>query len=184
MKLFNLILSLIFAAAAGFSAYAQNGVALEEPVLVSSAGQSADVTLGGMLLKKAGVQYTVNATATKDDLGDIKTLVIVPGYSTKGLGAAGVSREEEYQRVEDLINAAESKNIKILMMHIGGNARRGEQSDSFNKLAAESSVYMLVVKQGDEDNFFSDIASARNIPIELEDKMAKLVTPVKNLFNK
>ena len=131
----------------------------QQPILISSAGQSADVILAGMLFKKINLDYKTVNLAKESDLEGIKTLVIVPGFSSKGLGAAGISREDEMDRVVDLINSAKEKKIEIIMLHIGGNARRGNQSDDFNKLIAESSSYMIVVSQGDEDKFFSDIAT-------------------------
>ena len=69
------------------------------------------------------------------------------------------------------------------MLHIGGNARRGNQSDDFNKLIAESSSYMIVVSQGDEDKFFSDIATDKKITIKLVEKIVDATEPIKELFN-
>ncbi len=155
----------------------------EQPVLISSAGQSADVALAGILFKKLKLDYKAINLAKETDLNGIKTLVIVPGFSSKGLGAAGISREDEMRRVKELLNSAKKRKIKIVMLHIGGNARRGNQSDDFNKLAAESSSYMIVVSQGNEDKFFSRISSDKKIPIELVDKIAQASEPIEKLFN-
>ena len=155
----------------------------QQPILISSAGQSADVILAGMLFKKINLDYKTVNLAKDSDLEGIKTLVIVPGFSSKGLGAAGISREDEMDRVVDLINSAKEKKIEIIMLHIGGNARRGNQSDDFNKLVAESSSYMIVVSQGDEDKFFSDIATDKKITIKLVEKIVGATEPIKELFN-
>ena len=155
----------------------------QQPVLISSAGQSADVTLAGILFKKLKLDYKTVNLAKESDLTGIKTLVIVPGFSSKGLGAAGISREVEMNRVKELINSAKKNKIKIIMLHIGGNARRGNQSDDFNKLVAESSSYMIVVSQGDEDKFFSDISIKTKTPIKLVDKIAQASDPINQLFN-
>ena len=152
------------------------------PVLITSAGQSADVTMAGMLCKKVGVKASTLPQATANDLGDAGTLMIVPGFSSKGLGAAGISREEELDRVGKVIKAAKKKKLHILLLHLGGKARRGPQSDDFNRMAAEASSMMIVVRQGDEDGFFSDIAKKKKIPLELVDKIAATTTPIKNLF--
>lgn len=154
----------------------------EEPILITSAGQSADVTLAGMLLKKNKMKYTAFPLAKAQDLTGIKTLVIVPGFSSKGLGAAGISRDQETERINSVIAMAKKENIKIIMLHLGGTARRGGQSDDFNKLAAEASSDMVVVKQGDEDKFFSNIASEKSITIQLVDKMTDAAGAIKNLF--
>jgi hypothetical protein len=161
---------------------AEGEITLKEPVLITSAGQSADVSMAELLCKKAGVKATVLPMAGVSDLKEIKTLVIVAGFSSKGLGAAGVSREEEMERVKEIIRAAEKNGLPILMMHIGGTARRGGQSDDFNKAAAEAADCMIVVKKGDEDGLFTAIASERNVPLYLVEKMSAAVAPLQQLF--
>jgi hypothetical protein len=156
----------------------------EQPVLITSAGQSADVTIAGMLFKKANIQAKALPLAKTTDLDGLKTLVVVAGFSSKGLGAAGISREQEMSRVQSLLQAAKEKKLKIMLLHIGGKARRGNQSDDFNKIAAEASSYLLVVKQGDEDQFFSKIAAEKKSPIDLVDKIADAVKPVATAFAK
>lgn len=154
----------------------------EQPVLISSAGQSADVKLVKMLAQRQGLNATTILMAKPEELNGFKTLVIVPGFSSKGLGAAGISQQEEMDRVKALIKSANDLKIPIVMMHIGGNARRQGQSDSFNQLVADNSKYMLVVKQGDEDGFFSAISKAKNIPLTLVEKIAETADPLGNLF--
>jgi hypothetical protein len=155
---------------------------LEQPILISSAGQSADMKLVGMLAKRQELTAKTVNMATADDLDGIKTLIFVPGFSSKGLGAAGVSQKDEMDRVVKLVEAAQAKEIPIVTIHIGGTARRKGQSDSFNKLVAEASKSIIVVKQGDEDNFFSDIAKEKKIPIELVEKIADVAEPLGKLF--
>lgn len=166
---------------AGFIS-AQSDKKYEQPILITSAGQSADVTLAGMLFKKAGINYKIEALAKENHLDGVKTLVIIPGFSSKGLGAAGISRDQEKARINALILAAKKKNIKIIVVHIGGTARRGQQSDDFNQLSAEASSDMVIVKQGDEDQFFTKIANSKKIKISLVNKMSDVSNELKKLF--
>ena len=154
----------------------------EQPVLISSAGQSADVKLVKMLAQLQKVNATTVLMAKAADLTGMKTLIIVPGFSSKGLGAAGVSQQEEFDRVQALIKSADEMKIPIVLIHIGGNARRKGQSDSFNQLVADHSKSMIVVKQGDEDGFFTNISKAKNIPLTTVEKIAETATPIGNLF--
>lgn len=167
---------------ANLTVISQEQIKFEKPVLITSAGQSADVTLVSMICKKNQIEVKSIAMATPSDLSGIKTLIIVAGFSSKGLGAAGVSREQEMSRVKDVIKAAKDKKIKILMMHIGGKSRRGNQSDDFNKLSAEAADYMIVVKKGDEDQFFSNISKSKNIPLKLVDKIAGTGVSLSSVF--
>lgn len=161
---------------------AQSSVTFGQPILITSAGQSADVTMAGQLCKRLKLDYTADNKATAKNLDGVKTLMIVPGFSSKGLGAAGISREQEMSRVKDLITAAKSRKINILVMHLGGKPRRGAQSDDFNAIAAEAALHMVVVQQGDEDQFFTNIAKEKKIGIDLVDKIAAAMKPLETLF--
>ena len=160
----------------------QSGPKFKQQILISAAGQSADTKLAGIIFKKLKLDAKENNNAKPGDLNGIKTLVIVPGFSSKGLGAAGISQEQEMNRVKELIIAANQKNIPIVCVHIGGNARRKGQSDDFNKYVAENSKYIIVVKQGDEDKFFSNIASQKNVPIKLVEKILDISNPLASIF--
>lgn len=178
--LFFVIVTLIFQAAIG----AQSVPKFKQPILISAAGQSADTKLAGMVFKKLKLDIKENNNAKLGDLNGVKTLVLVPGFSSKGLGAAGISQEQEMNRVKELVSAANQKKIPIICIHIGGNARRKGQSDDFNKYVAENSKYIIAVKQGDEDKFFSNIASQKKIPIEIVEKISDISNPLSAIFEK
>jgi hypothetical protein len=163
----------------GFVAYSQ---AFNAPILITSAGQSADVKLVKMLAARQKLEAKTVLMATPADLEGIATMVVVPGFSSKGLGAAGISQEDEMNRVKELVDLANSKGIPIVMMHVGGNARRQGQSDAFNELIANNSKHMIVVAQGDEDGFFTTISKDKNIPMEVVEKISDTGEPLANLF--
>ena len=175
---------MILMLAAALPLKAQETTPLEQPILISSAGQSADTKLVEMLAKKQKLDAKAVTMAGVSDLDGIKTLIIVPGFSSKGLGAAGVSQQQEEERVTALLKAAADKKIPVVMVHIGGKARRGAQSDVFNKMAADQAVHMVVVEQGDEDKYFSNIAAEKKVPIDLVPKIVDAATPLGNLFAK
>lgn len=162
-----------------FSVFGQD---FQQPVLISSAGQSADVKLVNLLASREKLDATVLPGATAGDLSNVKTLLIVPGFSSKGLGAAGISQEDEMKRVKDLVAAAKTANIPVVMVHIGGNARRQGQSDAFNEFVAKNAKHMIVVAQGNEDNFFTDIATANDIPLQEVNSISEAGVPLGELF--
>lgn len=163
--------------------HGQTDLKFKQKILISSAGQSADTKLAGMVMKRLKLDSKENNSATASDLSGIQTLIIVPGFSSKGLGAAGISYDQEMQRVKELVAAAKKEKIPIICLHIGGNARRKGQSDSFNQLVAESSKAIIVVKQGDEDKFFSNIANSKKIPIKVVEKISGISDPLKEFFD-
>ena len=46
------------------------------PVLITSFGQSADVSMLDALMKKVGAEYTFDATASAEDAAGYKTIII------------------------------------------------------------------------------------------------------------
>lgn len=181
MKLRNLLAMALILIAGVMPA--QTALKFKQKILVTSAGQSADMKMVSLMLKKLKIETTENGSATSSNLNDIQTLLIVPGFSSKGLGAAGISQEQELNRVKELIAAANKKNIKILCVHVGGNARRKGQSDLFNEIVAASSKAIIVVKQGDEDKYFTNIAAGKKIPVKVVEKIADVAVPLGEFFN-
>jgi hypothetical protein len=178
-----LLLAIVIASLAALSASAAE-TKFQQPILLTTAGQSVDVKLAGVLLDRLKVTYTSKVTATAADLKGFKTLMVVPGYSSKGLGSAGVSREDELARVRNLLAAAKAAGIPVLTVHLGGKARRGVQSDDFNKLVAEASATVIIVDQGDEDGFFTQACAGSMIPLKPVKNMAEAMKPLEEVIAK
>ncbi len=154
----------------------------KQPMLITAAGQSQDVTMVKILAQKAGLKFTFDKMAKPDQLKDHSTLVLVTGGSTKGLGAANIDKDQELERVNSLIKAAHEAKMNIITMHVGGPSRRGKLSDEFNKVTAENSDCLIIVKTGDEDQLFSKIAEGKKIPIYLIDKIVDAGDVMKEIF--
>jgi hypothetical protein len=156
----------------------------QEPVLITSSGQSADVLMLKVLSEKAGLKYVFDKTASPEMVDSVKSVILVTGGSTKGLGAANIDKEAEYKRVEEIITRARKDKLPVITFHVGGKSRRGTLSDYFNKLAAENADYLVVVAGGDEDGFFSSIAKEKNIPMESPEKIASIQEILERMFQK
>src|SRR5690554_5754252 len=88
-------------------ALAQDEVVLRQPIVITSAGQSADATVLNALLRRAGVEAELAEELTAADLADTGTLLVVLGASQKALGAAGIDSRAELARLDALLSAAE-----------------------------------------------------------------------------
>ena len=161
---------------------AESLLRFEQPVLFTSAGQSADVQIGGVLAKRAGLTATLSKNATYQELGDKKTLVLVIGVSMKGLGAAGLDLDQEKIRVRGLIEEAQRKGIPLLCFHLGGEARRGELSDQMIEACLPNAQMAIVVKSGNKDGLFTQICTQKNIPLLEADRIADVQIALKDLF--
>lgn len=157
----------------------------ETPILVTSFGQSADASMMDAIMKKANVaDYTFNSLATADDVVNYKTIIIVCGASSKGLGAAGISESDETARAEAFIEAVKASNPEVIMCHLGGSIRRGALSDKFTDMVLAVASYMVVVEDANYDYKYSDYATANNMPLTFIYAIADGVQVFSDLFNK
>ena len=154
----------------------------ESPILVTSGGQSADYQMIGTVMGKLGMDYTLNNLATSADLGDAKTLVVVVGGSSKGLGAAGIDADGELARLDELIKGAKDAGLSIIAMHTGGEARRGDLSDKFIAPVFEQADYAIVVSGGNADGLMTDICAGAGIPVDVIDSISDVTTVLPAAF--
>lgn len=178
--------ALVMAAAAGTArsqGYALKAPFAEKPALLTTVGQSADFEMVKILLERAAIPHEADAQVKAGALAasKAKTLVLVLGGSTKGLGAAGISPDAEIDRAGALIAAARKKGMAVIGVHVGGEARRGQLSDRFIQAAIPSCQYVVAVADGDKDGFLSKLCGAK-IPLDKVDRIAKAVEPLQRAF--
>jgi hypothetical protein len=161
---------MVATAAVPGSPESQQGAArFEQPLLITSAGQNAEVQIAAVLAKRAVLDYTLSKLAGPKDLAGMKTLALVLGTSLKGLGAAGLDVDKENARVEALVAEAGKTKTPVLCLHLGGEGRRGQQTDDLMAKLLPLARLVIVVKSGNADGFFTKICQAANIPlIEVE----------------
>ena len=175
----------LFVLAIFISAVLANGqTPYQTPVLLTTGGQSADGLFMKNVLTKEGIEFQYKPLATVADLDSAKTLIMVIGGSSKGLGAARISAEDEIARMTALLDSAAAKRIPVIAAHLGGKNRRGSLSDPFNDLGVQKSNHFFVVKGGDDDGYFKKRTNVRKIPYLMVDKTADLGAPLKLLFTK
>ncbi len=178
------LIAVAVALALGAPLLAQNKPVFEQPILITSAGQSADGQLAAVLAKKAELKADLVKMAAAKDLAGHKTLVLVLGASMKGLGAAGLDTAKEKDRIKGLLAAAKAQGIPVLCLHLGGEARRGELTDAMVAEYLPSAKMAIVVKSGDKDGLFTRIAKDKGVSLIEVDKTLDAVPPLKAAFVK
>jgi len=162
---------------------AENGPKFNQPVLITSAGQSAEVQMASVLAKRAELDFTLSKMATAQELEGIKSICIVVGVSLKGLGAAGLDMAQEKERITSLLEAAKEKNIPILCLHLGGEQRRGQQTDTMIKEFLPYARMAMVVKSGNQDGLFNSICDPNGILLVEVEKTVDILQPLKEAFD-
>ncbi|MEI6876007.1 MAG: DUF6305 family protein [Spirochaetota bacterium] len=155
-----------------------------KPALLTSVGQSADIEMVKVLLDRAKLDYKADGQVKAPALAatGAKTLIIAIGGSSKGLGAAGISADAELERSKLLIAEAKRLGMKILGIHVGGEARRGELSDKFILAAVASCDYVVVVAEGNADGLFTKLCAQAKIPLDTVEKISKAGEPLLRAF--
>ncbi len=139
---------------AGLALFGQTIPKAGLPVLTTSAGQSADVTIINSVLEEAGIKYdycdvpTPEMVAAGVGLGGkesgpgfhvevytdtakypagtpYRAVIFAIGASMKGMGASGLTLESEEARLKKVIDFCKQKKIFIMAVHPGGAATRG-----------------------------------------------------------
>jgi len=176
----------------------EKAIKADLPVLVTSCGQSPGPVRLKVFMKRLKIDHVYNVMATADDLiaakkegKPFKSLIIVTGASLKGMGAAGISLEDELDRTKALIAEAKKQGIMVIGSHIEGMERRsqgasaGDNSDelSIDTVCPESAL-LLIRKDGDEDGRFTAISEDKNIPLLVFVKNMEIPVVLKSLYEK
>lgn len=151
-------------------------------ILLTSIGQSADISMLDAMFKKIGADYDFDSLIAAEDVAAYDVVILSSGMSSKGLGAAGISMEDEMARAEAIKKTCEENGITVILAHMGGSARRGANSDEFNQLGLDIASYVMVVEEGNTDNLFTDAATEKGIPITLLNSISNAMTPLTDLF--
>ena len=138
-----------------FGAFAFSHSALAAEVAITSVGQTSDAMMVTVLAKRLSIDPDYDSVFPAKKLEGQKVIIAVVGGSSKGLGAAGISREEEKARSRTPLQAAKKKGMKVVVMHIGGERRRGELTDSFIEAVTGFADRVIVVRSGNVDGIFT-----------------------------
>ena len=170
----------------GAAIYAQQSAGVgfaDKPAILTSVGQSADMEMVRVLMTRSRLPFKADALIKANGLSSSdKTLVLVIGGSSKGLGAAGISVEDEMKRSQDLVKRARDLGMKIIAVHVGGEPRRGTLSDGFIRFAVPASDYAIVVSDSDKDGLFTGLTRDARLPFKKVDKISEVGAPLAAAF--
>ena len=170
----------------------------QEPVILTSCGQSPGPVRLKIFMQRLKIDFEYNLQVTAADLTaakeagkPFKTLIIVTGASLKGMGAAGVSIDEELKRTKELMAEAKKQGMTVVGSHIEGMARRSQgaaSDDSSDEQSIDAvcpnSDFMIVKKEGDSDGRFTTLSKGKNVPLIMFDLNTEISDVLKKVFNK
>jgi hypothetical protein len=197
------------------AAYAEIPPKAKLPVLTTSAGQSPDVETLNIVMEEAALGYDYCDVPTAETLApgvglggkesgpgfhvEIRTdlskfpkgtpygtIIFAIGASLKGMGASGLTLEDEEARLKKLIDHCRQKKIFIIAAHIGGESKRGAPKSDNERMidaVAPFANYLIVTRDSNKDGRFSAISKDRNIPMSEVDYALGVVDLLKQVFD-
>ncbi|MBO4280161.1 MAG: hypothetical protein J5891_10210 [Spirochaetales bacterium] len=172
----------------------------DTPFLLTSGGQGA----GSKTLRTLG-----NRTALKDSYGEtgkwfledetperygyidsgyFKTLVIVISVTEKGLGASGITIEDEIGFLKEVLSKAKAQNMKIIAISMEQDARAPKLPTNGNEriidLVCPQADWIISIKANNTDGRFTKISEQYGIPLTVVDKATELMVYLPQIFSK
>lgn len=147
-----------------------------QKVYLTTIGQSDFDTVANLIDKTSRKDVVKNNLLKAADVEDGSVVILVVGSSTKGLGSAGTDIGQENARAEAFAAAAKENKFSIVLIHVGGEQRRGAQADPIIRTVVPAAKLVMVVKTGNADGLFNTLAGA-TIPCYSYTKATQMVKP-------
>lgn len=161
------------------------------PLLITNAGQGPGAKMSRLLVQRSGAitDFDYLAEPTPADLHKrpYKTLMVVLGSTAKGLGASGITIDQEIERLNAMIAEARKMKLQIVAVLLEGKARRGKPGGADERCidaVAPFAGYLVVKKDGNEDGRFDTIAQKTKAPLTLIDDAMDFGEVVKKMYGK
>lgn len=154
-----------------------------ERVVITTAGQSPDGLIVAQLANSLRISYDYRKEINGDDLpGRFSSLIIVVGSSNKGMSFVNLSEAEELERVSSLVERAAAEQMPVILVHLGGDRRRGGFNEELIEAVSSHAHYLIVLKEGNRDLLFTAISQERGIPLTIVDSIDDVSTPLSSAY--
>jgi hypothetical protein len=164
-------------------------VKAQAPLLITNAGQGPGAKMSRLLVQRSGAvtDFDYNAEPQPADLKTkpYKTLMVVLGSTAKGLGASGITIDDEIVRLNAMIAEARKLKMQIICVLLEGKARRGKPGGSDERCIdaiAPFASYLVVKKDGNEDGRFDAISKKTGAPLTIIDDAVDFGAVVKAMY--
>jgi len=114
-------------------------------------------------------------------------MLVVIGSSAKGLGASGITIDQEVDRLNAMMAKAKELKIQVIAAHIEGKARRGKPGSADERsidAILPFASHIVVNREGDADGRFTDFGKQNNIPVSYLDNAMDLNEFAKKMYAK
>lgn len=167
------------------------------PFLITNAGQGPGGKMARLLVSQTGTvvldtdyfydsEPGVEGHGTLDDR-DYTCLVVVIGSTDKGLGASGITIDDELARLEEMVAHAKEIELPIVAVLLEKD-KRSDISTNANERCIDAicpnAEWMIVVADGNTDGRFDAISEEYGIPLTIIDTTLDFTELAKQAFIK
>lgn len=166
------------------------------PFLITSGGQGAGSKMLRLLINqskqfKLGKDFTLeDETPARWDLidsGKYKALVVVMSVTEKGLGASGITIEDEINYLKEVVKKAQAQNMPIIAVSMERDARSKISTNGNERVIdtiCPNADWIITIAANNKDNRFTDLGNKYNIPVTTIDAPLDLVKVLPSIFVK
>ena len=167
------------------------------PFLITNAGQGPGGKMARLLVSQTGTltldtDYFYDSEPGADGHGNLDDmeysgLVVVIGSTDKGLGASGITIEDELARLEKMVEKAKELELPIVAVLLEKD-KRSDISTNANERCIDAicpnADWMIVVADGNKDGRFDALKEEYGIPLTVIDTTLDFTELAKQAFVK
>ncbi len=165
------------------------------PMLITNAGQGPGGKMARLLTTqtktfKLNSDFFYVSEPQKADLEAraYSSLFVVIGSTDKGLGASGITIDQEIARLEKMVGWAKELNIPMVGVLLEKDKRQPGIPTNANERCIDTIApycdWLIVVKDGNKDGRFTEISKKYNIPLTILDTQLDYTNLMKQVLVK
>ena len=164
------------------------------PFMITNAGQGPGGKMGRLLVSRAGTLtededfYYVDVPYAADvDARDYSAIVIVIGSTDKGLGATGLTIDQEIARVDEVVARANEKGVPVIAVMLEKDKRSDVKTNSNERCidaVCPHASWMIVTADVNTDGRYDAFKAENGTPLTILDSSMDFISLVQQAFVK
>lgn len=164
------------------------------PFMITNAGQGPGGKMGRLLVSRAGTLtededfYYVDVPYAADvDARDYSAIVIVIGSTDKGLGATGITIDQEIARVDEVVARANEKGVPVIAVMLEKDKRSDIKTNSNERCidaVCPHASWMIVTADVNTDGRYDAFKAENGTPLTILDSSMDFISLVQQAFVK
>ena len=164
------------------------------PFMITNAGQGPGGKMGRLLVSRAGTLtededfYYVDVPYAADvDARDYSAIVIVIGSTDKGLGATGITIDQEIARVDEVVARANEKGVPVIAVMLEKDKRSDVKTNAHERCidaVCPHASWMIVTADVNTDGRYDAFKAENGTPLTVLDSSMDFISLVQQAFVK